>query len=52
MKVVLFIILVVLLVDCSLLVGCSEFETLMEEKRNQQLTCSPSYETLCAGWQV
>ena len=44
MKVVLFIILVVLLV------GCSEFETLMEDRR--MLTCSPSYETLCAGWQV
>jgi len=46
MKVVLFIILVVLLV------GCSTFETLMEEKRNQQLTCSPAYETLCAGWHI
>ena len=46
MKIVLFIILVVLLV------GCSEFETLMEEKRNQQLTCSPAYETLCAGWHI
>ena len=44
MKIVLFIILVVLLV------GCSEFETLMEDRR--MLTCSPSYETLCAGWQV
>ena len=44
MKVVLFIILVVLLV------GCSEFETLMEDRR--MLTCSPSYETLCAGWKV
>ena len=44
MKVVLFIILVVLLV------GCSEFETLMEDRR--MLTCSPSYETLCAGWQI
>jgi len=44
MKIVLFIILVVLLV------GCSEFETLMEDRR--LLTCSPSYETLCAGWQI
>ena len=44
MKVVLFIILVVLLV------GCSGFETLMEDRR--MLTCSPSYETLCAGWQI
>jgi hypothetical protein len=44
MKIVLFIILVVLLV------GCSEFETLMEDRR--MLTCSPSYETLCAGWQI
>jgi len=44
MKIVLFIILVVLLV------GCSEFETLMEDRR--MLTCSPSYETLCVGWQI
>ena len=44
MKIALFIILVVLLV------GCNEFETLMEDRR--MLTCSPSYETLCAGWQV
>ena len=44
MKIALFIILVVLLV------GCSEFETLMEDRR--LLTCSPSYETLCAGWQI
>jgi len=44
MKIALFIILVVLLV------GCSEFETLMEDRR--MLTCSPSYETLCAGWQI
>ena len=44
MKIVLFVILVVLLV------GCSEFETLMEDRR--MLTCSPSYETLCAGWQI
>jgi len=46
MKIILFIILVMLLV------GCSEFETMMEEKRMQQLACSPSYETLCAGWQI
>ena len=32
------------------LTGCSEFETLMEDRR--MLTCSPSYETLCAGWQI
>jgi hypothetical protein len=44
MKIALFIILVVLLV------GCSAFETLMEDRR--MLTCSPSYETLCAGWQI
>jgi len=44
MKIILFIILVMLLV------GCSEFETMMEDRR--MLTCSPSYETLCAGWQI
>ena len=46
MKIILFIILVILLI------GCSEFKTITEEKQNQQLTCSPSYETLCAGWQI
>jgi len=44
MKVVLFIILVVLLV------GCSTFEEKLRQDR--QLVCSPSYETLCAGWQI
>jgi len=44
MKIVLFIILVVLLV------GCSTFEEKLRQDR--QLVCSPSYETLCAGWQI
>ena len=44
MKIILFIVLVMLLV------GCSEFETMMEDRR--MMTCSPSYETLCAGWQI
>ena len=44
MKIILFIVLVVLLV------GCSEFETMTEDRR--MMTCSPSYETLCAGWQI
>jgi len=44
MKIVLFIILVVLLV------GCSTFEEKLRQDR--QLVCSPSYETLCAGWQL
>ena len=41
MKVVVFIIVVQFVV--TLLAGCSSFE-------HKQLTCSPSYETLCAGW--
>ena len=40
----------VLVLAVYLLAGCSEFETIMEEKR--MLTCSPSYETLCAGWET
>jgi len=44
MKIVLFIVLVVLLV------GCSTFEEKLRQDR--QLVCSPSYETLCAGWQI
>ena len=42
--------IIVLQVAVILLAGCSEFETIMEEK--QMLTCSPSYETLCAGWET
>ncbi len=42
--------IIVLQVAVTLLAGCSEFETIMEEKR--LLTCSPSYETLCAGWET
>jgi len=33
-----------------MLAGCSKFEVMMEE-RNKQINCSPSYETLCDGWQ-
>ena len=44
------VIIIVLQVAVTLLAGCSKFETIMEEKR--MLTCSPSYETLCAGWQI
>jgi hypothetical protein len=42
--------IIVLQITIALLAGCSEFETIMEEKR--LLTCSPSYETLCAGWET
>jgi len=44
MKIILFIVLVILLV------GCSTFEEKLRQDR--QLVCSPSYETLCAGWQI
>ena len=44
MKIILFIVLVVLLV------GCSAFEEKLRQDR--QLVCSPSYETLCAGWEI
>jgi len=46
------LIIYTIIIALFFLTGCSEFETLMEEKRNQQLTCSPSYETLCAGWHI
>ena len=42
--------IIILQVAVTLLAGCSEFDTIMEEKR--MLTCSPSYETLCAGWEI
>jgi len=44
MKIILFIVLVVLLA------GCSTFEEKLRQDR--QLICSPSYETLCAGWEI
>jgi len=36
--------IIVLQITIALLAGCTE------EKR--MLTCSPSYETLCAGWKT
>jgi len=50
-KIKYLLVVYVTIIALFLLTGCSEFETLMEEKQNQ-LTCSPSYETLCAGWEV
>ena len=35
-----------------LLTGCAQFETKMEEMKNQQLTCSPADSEMCAGWKV
>ena len=35
-----------------LLTGCAQFETKIEEMRNQQLTCSPADSSMCAGWKV
>ena len=34
----------------TLLTGCTEFQTKMEEMN--QLTCKPPHNTLCAGWKV
>ena len=48
MKIVALIIVAQFVV--TLLTGCSAFEE--KFRQNQQLVCSPSYETLCAGWQV
>jgi len=48
MKIVVFIIVIQVVV--TLLAGCSAFEHKLEQ--NQELTCSPSYETLCAGWAI
>ena len=42
----------IVLVMLLLLAGCSEFETKMEEMKNQQLTCSPADSEMCAGWKV
>ena len=42
----------IVLVMLLLLAGCSQFETKMEEMRNQQVTCSLEEQSLCAGWKV
>jgi len=42
----------IVLVMLLLLAGCSEFETKMEEMRNQQVTCSLEEQALCAGWKI
>jgi hypothetical protein len=44
--------IIVLQFIVSLLSGCAEFETKMDEMRNQQLTCSPADSNMCAGWKV
>ena len=50
-KIKYLLVVYVTIIALFLLTGCSEFETLMKEKQNQ-LACSPSYETLCAGWKI
>jgi len=47
---------ILILLGCILLAlvltGCAEFETKMEEMRNQQMTCAEEEQSLCAGWKV
>ena len=48
MKTITLIIILQLIV--TLLTGCAEFQTKMEEMN--QLTCKPPEASLCAGWKV
>ena len=53
-KYLLFVYVVV--IALFLLTGCSIFGEKMKQNQqlmeDRQLICSPSYETLCAGWEV
>ena len=42
--------IIVLQVMVTLLTGCSEFETKIEEMN--QLTCKPVDSEMCAGWKL
>ena len=44
------VLIIVLQVLVVMVTGCSTFEEKLRQDR--QLVCSPSYETLCAGWQI
>jgi len=50
MKTITLIIVLQLIV--TLLTGCSQFETKMEEMKGEQLTCQLEDQTLCAGWKI
>jgi uncharacterized lipoprotein YajG len=40
----------ILILAVTLLTGCAEFETKMEEMN--RLTCSPVDSSMCAGWET
>ena len=42
----------ILILIVTLLTGCSQFETKMEEMKSEQLTCQLEDQTLCAGWKI
>ena len=44
------ILIIVLQFIVTLLTGCAEFETKMEEMN--RLTCSPVDSSMCAGWET
>ena len=48
MKTITLIIILQLIV--TLLTGCAEFETKLEEMN--QLTCRPADSSMCAGWET
>jgi len=45
-------VIIVLQLIVTLLTGCTQFETKIEEMRNQQLSCSPEDSEMCVGWEV
>ncbi len=55
-KIKYLLVVYVTIIALFLLTGCSIFGEKMKQNQqlmeNQQLICSPSYETLCAGWEV
>jgi len=46
------VLIIVLQFIVTLLTGCAEFETKMEEMKSEQITCQLEDQTLCAGWKI
>ena len=50
MKMVALIIVLQFMV--TLLTGCSQFESQLEQMRSEQLSCGPADSELCIGWKI
>ncbi len=44
--------IIVLQFIVTLLAGCTQFETQLEQMRGEQLSCGPANSEMCVGWKV